>query len=43
MISLWLSRHWGMDIFIAVEGFDDYDGYNTYVDLGVGFSYTWSW
>jgi len=42
MITLWIRR-WTISLYIAESGVDGADGYDSYMDLGVGISWTWSW
>lgn len=43
MINFWIRTHWCVDVYVAEPGYDAYDGYDTYMNLGVGLSWTWSW
>ena len=42
MISLWI-RNWCVDLYIAEPGYDGFEGYDTYLNLGVGITYIWGW
>lgn len=42
MISLWITRHFGLDTYIAEPG-DATAGYDTYTNFGVGVWFTWGW